>query len=108
MPFTVAYSFNTFRQDKVDLDSAETSKARASRDFLIGQLKGLSSEPDFPTITGQIIHYGSFARRTKIRPLDDIDFMLVLDGSGTEAQYRSPEESWLHIEDQHAPLAAFP
>ncbi|MBL1704914.1 nucleotidyltransferase, partial [Klebsiella pneumoniae] len=31
----------------------------------------------------EIIGFGSFRRRTKIRPLDDIDLMLVFTGEGT-------------------------
>lgn len=54
--------------------------------------------------------YGSFARSTKIRPLDDIDLLLLLNGSGTQAK-QSPNDSsayWLWINDNTAPLSRFP
>jgi len=35
-----------------------------------------------PRLTGQIYTFGSFARRTKIQPLDDIDLLVELNGNG--------------------------
>jgi len=36
MPFMVAISFDQFRENKVDLDSDETDRAKRSRDYLEG------------------------------------------------------------------------
>lgn len=110
MAYTVWGAFNAFRENTVDLDSNETQKARASRDYLVEQLKRLSrGNPGFPMDTNNYHPFGSFARRTKIRPLDDVDLMILLNGRGTVAQTTSdPYTYWLKIQDGSAPLADFP
>jgi len=88
-----------------------TKTARASRDSLMAHLKTLAkNHPDFPRITGTCIPYGSFARSTKNRPLDDIDLLLLLVGTGTRAEHQSTDEFtyWLKITSSSAPQAAFP
>lgn len=83
---TVNSAFTDFISNYVDLDSNRTSTARGSRDFLYEQLKKLpSNTEDFPALYSgkEIMGFGSFRRRTKIRPLDDIDLMLVFTGDGT-------------------------
>lgn len=85
MPKTVNDSFIQFHLDIVNLLSERTSKARSSRDWLIGQLLSLpANTDDFPKLfDGMHIKYGSFARNTKIQPLDDIDLILTLSADGT-------------------------
>jgi hypothetical protein len=80
MATTVNSAFNKFMSDSVNLDSNKTIKARSSRDFLIGQVKGLKDF--FPLYSDKDINFGSFARRTKIRPLDDIDMIFTLSANG--------------------------
>ena len=81
MAKTVTEAFRIFRANSVDLESSGTAKARVSRDFLQNQLRELfSKSPDLPSIKSYCL-FGSFARRTKIRPLDDIDLLVVFDGS---------------------------
>lgn len=83
MATTVNGAFETFLKDKVNLDKDETNKARSSRDWLIAQIGLFQSDETFPkSYSEKDIHYGSFARRTKIRPLDDIDLMICLSGQG--------------------------
>lgn len=85
MPRTVGSAFDQFRKD-VDLDSEETNKARNSRNHLFYQIERLASKnSDFPKIKSgnPFMNFGSFARKTKIQPLDDIDFLVILDGSNT-------------------------
>lgn len=83
MAKTVNVAFETFLKDKVNLDKDETSKARSSRDWLIAQIGLFQNDTTFPkSYSEKDIHYGSFARRTKIRPLDDIDLMICLSGQG--------------------------
>lgn len=111
MPYTVWGAFKEFRGEAVDLDPYATGTARSSRNYLCDQLKGLSkNEPGFPKLTGEFVYFGSFARRTKIRPLDDIDLMPVLNGRGTTSTQAASDTHayWLHIDDPSAPLAAFP
>lgn len=111
MPYTVQAAFDQFRKGTVDLDPEVTRTARASRDYLFSQLEKLASnEPDFPPLSGTFLSYGSFARKTKIRPLNDIDFLAFLNGRGTSAM-SSPSDSytyWLKIVESSAPLARFP
>lgn len=87
MAKTVSSAFDEFLKDKVDLESNQTITARASRDNLINNINGFSGNDDFFTIYQERnLKFGSFARRTKIRPLDDIDLMICFSsGTGTYA-----------------------
>lgn len=76
MAFTVNNAFNEFLSKSVNLDPEKTKKARTSRDWLIQNFNSLEFD------IANHIHFGSFARRTKIRPLDDIDIMVALTSSG--------------------------
>ncbi len=110
MPYTVWGAFKEFRVETVDLDPDATVTARSSRNYLYDQLKALSqSEPGFPKLSNEFLNFGSFARRTKIRPLDDIDLMPLLNGLGTSSVQKAtdPYTYWLRIDDPAAPLAAF-
>ncbi|MEK3979712.1 nucleotidyltransferase [Psychrobacillus sp. FSL K6-2836] len=79
-------NMSTFIKDKINLDPEVTKKARSSRDFLHEQLVALPEKTtNFPKLFSnrETFNYGSFSRRTKIRPLDDIDFMLLFSANGT-------------------------
>jgi hypothetical protein len=109
MPYTVWGAFDKFRADTVDLKANQSNQARSSRDHLFNHLKSLcASGRNFPKILA-CIPYGSFARKTKIRPLDDIDMFIILDGQNTEAVVSSgdPNTYWLKIVDYSADLARF-
>jgi hypothetical protein len=111
MSYTVGGAFNTFREVTVDLDSKETGTARTSRDYLFEQLKQLArNDPEFPMSSSSYLNFGSFARRTKIRPLDDIDMMIMFNGRDTIAKNSpdTPYTYWLWIAAPDAPLALFP
>lgn len=84
MSKSVNEAFNEFNKVSVNLDSERTKVARRSRDWLIGQLVTLPDKiDDFPKLYENMhIKYGSFARNTKISPLDDIDLMLTFKGAG--------------------------
>jgi len=84
MAKTVIAAFNEFMKDSVNLDNDRTKKARKSRDWLIEQILDFPNiDSDFPAIyTEKNIFFGSFARRTKKRPLDDIDIMIALKAQG--------------------------
>lgn len=78
-------NMSTFIKDKINLDPEVTKKARSSRDFLHEQLVALPEKTtNFPKLFSnrETFNYGSFSRRTKIRPLDDIDFMLLFQQTG--------------------------
>ncbi|MCW5968649.1 MAG: hypothetical protein KIT57_09055 [Blastocatellales bacterium] len=111
MAYTVWGAFDKFRGNTVDIDPSVSRRAKSSRDYLFDQLKTLAKDdPYFPRLTGSYIPYGSFARKTKIRPLDDIDFLLLLNGQGTQSQAYSgdPYTYWLKITSTTAPLSLFP
>lgn len=79
MATTVITAFNEFMKDTVNLRKSDTDDARASRDWLIGKINDFEKDDVFPVSYPAIhIAFGSFARRTKIRPLDDIDLMFGL------------------------------
>lgn len=81
---TVNAAFDEFMKNSVNLDSERTKKARSSRDWLVDQiLEFPDKDSDFPAIYNEKnIFFGSFARRTKKRPLDDIDMMIALKAQG--------------------------
>lgn len=84
MANTVTSAFNEFLRDIVNLDSEQVKKARSSRDWLIEEIHKFPSKNSlFPELYSERdINFGSFARRTKKRPLDDIDMMICLSARG--------------------------
>ncbi|WP_110514553.1 hypothetical protein [Herpetosiphon llansteffanensis] len=105
MAYTVWGSFDYFRSNYVDLGSKNTQTARSSRDYLQGQIKTLDGTyPGFPKLLGTFMGFGSFARRTKILPLDDIDFFVIIKSSNTTESLRPEGHVWLYIEDTSSPL----
>lgn len=85
MAKNVNSAFDEFNKNIVNLDSDRTSKAISSRDWLFKQLNKLDSkeEQSFPfKYEDKHIKFGSFARKTKIRELDDIDIMFCLTADG--------------------------
>jgi hypothetical protein len=84
MATTVNNAFTEFLLDTVNLDPDQTRTARNSRDWLIEQIDRLPNRySDFPLLVDDYhLNYGSFARRTKIQPLDDIDIMIGLNAQG--------------------------
>ena len=84
MAKTVIIAFDEFMRNSVNLDIDRTKKARNSRDWLVDQIKGFPyKDSNFPKIyTENNIFFGSFARKTKKRPLDDIDIMIALAAQG--------------------------
>lgn len=81
---TVISAFNYFSKEIVNLDNDRTIKARRSRDWLIEQINLISRNDGFPSLyTEKNIFFGSFARKTKIRELDDIDIMVCLLADGS-------------------------
>lgn len=85
MATTAVAAIDQLLRESINLDGSVVNAARASRDWLLGQINGWSEQdPDFPSLYPAInLHYGSFARRTKIRELDDIDVMIGLKALGT-------------------------
>lgn len=84
MVWTVNAAFDEFLRESVNLRSDDTDGARASRDWLLQQIHAFPEKfKDFPLLhEEQDIASGSFARKTKIRPLDDIDLISCLHATG--------------------------
>lgn len=82
MAKTVILAFDEFLKNSVNLDSDQTIKARASRDWLFDKIESFPNDNySFPRLFSEKnLAFGSFARRTKIRELDDIDLMICLHG----------------------------
>jgi len=86
MAKTVITAFNEFLKNTVNLDPDETKTARNSRDWLVGRIESFPYKEGsmFPWLYSEKhIHFGSFARKTKIRELDDIDIMICLSALGS-------------------------
>lgn len=116
---TVKAAFKKFQSQIVDLKPSTTEKGRASRDYLFEQVQKLvNNHSDFPPLKSYYIPFGSFARKTKIRPLDDIDILLLLNGKkiNVEISYQQKASGYgvnmtavcrVKITDAHSPLQAF-
>ena len=81
---TVTSAFNIFLKDFVNLDPENSKNARSSRDWLVSKVHGFpDNDSSFPMLYSEKdIFFGSFARKTKKRPLDDIDIMICLNAQG--------------------------
>lgn len=84
MATTVIAAFEEFQREKVNLDSGDSALGRKSRDALFETISKFPDEyDDFPLLYEEKrMPYGSFSRRTKIRPLDDIDMISCLHANG--------------------------
>jgi hypothetical protein len=84
MASNVIAAFEEFLRDRVNLAPSASKGARTSRDWLLAQIGALPlSNGDFPPLYPDVnIHYGSFARRTKIRELDDVDLIVGISALG--------------------------
>ena len=85
MAKTVISAFDEFIKDKVNLDASATGDARVSRDWLVERVHEFpSNESSFPKLyEDKDIYFGSFARKTKKRELDDIDIIVCLSADGS-------------------------
>lgn len=76
---TINGLFEKFMKEKINLDPNRMTIAKSSKAWLEDTLKNIAEkDPDFPKLYGEIINFGSFARKTKISPIDDIDIMVCL------------------------------
>lgn len=90
MAITVNIAFSEFMSNTVNLDADVVSNARKSRDNLLANIAEFSSKDGFFNLyDGFNVHYGSFARKTKCRELDDIDLMIGIAANG--ATYNSSD-----------------
>ncbi|MNS21734.1 hypothetical protein D3C72_535030 [compost metagenome] len=108
MAYTVWSAFDTYREEVVDLVTYRTELARSSRDYLKTQINQLADiTPFFPKTQKKFIDFGSFARRTKIRPLDDIDMLMLLNAGGTTSVHLHADAYGLRLDNSAASLAPY-
>ena len=105
MPYTIPYSLDLLRTDYVDLDPEQVTKARKSRDYLKEQIEIVAPQVNyFPKLYGGYLAFGSFARKTKVRPLNDIDLLLLISaGAGSSTQYISFNKYAIVVTDTSSP-----
>jgi hypothetical protein len=96
MATTVNIAFDTFMKNTVRLDNDRNSVAKRSKNNLITEIERFPSDGKFLDYYPEYmsIDYGSFSRKTKIRPLDDIDLMIVLHAQGN---WREPIDGGYRI-----------
>ena len=104
---TVNEAFNIFLRDYVNLDPSQTKSARNSRDWLLSQIRLLSTKDNkFPMLYSEKdIDFGSFARCTKKRELDDIDRMIALIANGC-VYHELTDRIEIHVPDYEDRLKA--
>ncbi|MDP2561184.1 nucleotidyltransferase [Psychrobium sp. 1_MG-2023] len=106
MATTVNSAFNKFMKDYVNLDSDQVVKARASRNWLIKQINNFPGKnDDFPALYEEKhFGFGSFARSTKKRNLDDIDHLVCMKAQGlTYTEYS--DTIYIHVPDDIKPFS---
>lgn len=104
MAQTVNSAFNEFNENHVNLDPQKTKTARNSRDWLYTQLNNFPDNVDsFPLkYEERHIKFGSFARNTKIRELDDIDLIYCLHANNAYYSQNMLYQNIYHIKTENA------
>ena len=75
----------------VNLDADVVSNARSSRDNLLENIAEFDNADGFFNLyQGFNVHYGSFARKTKCRELNDIDLMIGISADGATYNANDP------------------
>ena len=100
MAKTINEAFSEFMQNSVDLDSKDVVTAKYSRDNLLENIGELDCRGFFRLYPDVNIQFGSFARKTKKRPLDDIDLMIGI--AADNGKYYA-EDPWNNIRIKASP-----
>lgn len=91
MAKTVNGAFSEYMRDVVNLDPGVVSAARRSRDNLLDNIAEFSGADGFFELCSEYnLHFGSFARKTKCRKLDDIDLMIGISAEGATYNSNDP------------------
>lgn len=110
MATTVIQAFNEFMKETVNLDQSRVATARSSRNWLLSKI-ALFSENDttFPILHDEYnLNYGSFERKTKTRPLDDIDMMIGINADGCTYKESTVDDIKIYVPDNYnGRLSAF-
>lgn len=91
---TVNDAFDKFMRDSVNLDPQDVSDAKDSKNHLVDIISSYDSDDFFHLCQDFNEEFGSFARKTKMGILDDIDMMFGLSADG--ATYNS-NDNWQNV-----------
>lgn len=81
MARTIQSALKQMIEENVNMPSDRVTKARASRDWLLECIENFEKNTQHLYFCKNFnLHFGSFSRRTKVRPIDDIDIMIGLNG----------------------------
>lgn len=81
MARTIQSALKQMIEENVNMPSDRVTKARASRDWLLERIENFEKNTQHLYFCKNFnLHFGSFSRRTKVRPIDDIDIMIGLNG----------------------------
>ena len=95
MASTVNNAFSEFMKDFVNLEPSVVSAANNSKNNLLDNISEFDKEDGFFSLVSSYnVQFGSFARKTKCRKLDDIDLMLGISANG--ATYNS-NDPWYDV-----------
>lgn len=91
MATTVNGAFSEFMKEIVNLDVDVVSSANKSRDNLLDNIGEFDDKEGFFDLYKPFnVHFGSFARKTKCRELDDIDLMIGISANGATYNQDDP------------------
>ncbi|MCG0634922.1 hypothetical protein IMAU80128_03279 [Lactiplantibacillus plantarum] len=81
--------FKNYVSENINIDSKKSARARTSRNWLTSNIKDLSqkNEENLELYSDSefALKMGSLARKTQIRPLDDVDQMIIFSAKGSTA-----------------------
>ena len=81
MARTIQSALKQMIEENVNMPSERVKKARDSRDWLLERIESFETSTQHLYFCKNFnLHFGSFSRRTKVRPIDDIDIMIGLNG----------------------------
>ncbi|MGN6418391.1 MAG: hypothetical protein ACTHMC_12925 [Pseudobacter sp.] len=91
MALNINDAFREFQASYTNIDPTQNKTAKSSRQWLLEQVNGFVDDDDFlPLHLAFNQQYGSFDRKVKIPPLDDIDHMIGLNGAGCHYDSTQP------------------
>lgn len=100
MATSVNAAFTQFLNDTINIQKSTSDKAKSSRTFLYEQIEKLSDNNDFLKVaTAYNFNFGSFARKTKIQPLDDVDLIIGLCGNNLQIEGTQWNNITLKVKD---------
>lgn len=104
MATNVTQAFNQFMKETVNLDQSRVARARDSRKWLLDKIGCFpDNDATFPFLHNAFnLNYGSFERKTKTRPLDDIDMMVGLGADGCSYNETTVDDIKIHLPDNYS------